>query len=178
MCCLCYLLGGHNNYSSDGCNSRTNHSRRTERLNFQCIGKDVTSANQDKSDQSQAGSARTDCIFFTTCMLIVYRSGLLNRIIKAWHGRHTSHRKNEKLLRSIEKNASIKDGLHYDKSKKKITAVLQKNGGGNRLIAYADADRLKLEDSHGGGLSVVFLTKRHWMTYSTRSSSLSLSASV
>ena len=58
MCCLCYLLGGHNNYSSNGCDRRTNHSRRTERLNFQCIGKDVTSANQDKSDQSQAGSAR------------------------------------------------------------------------------------------------------------------------
>lgn len=71
-----------------------------------------------------------------------------------------------------------KDGLHYDKSKKKITAVLQKNGGGNRLIAYTDAERLKLEDPHGEGLSVVFLTKRHWMTFSTRSSSLSLSASV
>lgn len=37
---------------------------------------------------------------------------------------------------------------------------------------------LKLEDPHGGGLSVVFLTKRHWMTFSMRSSSLSLSASV
>lgn len=32
-------------------------------------------------------------------------------------------------------------GLHYDKNKEKITAVLQKNGGGNLLIAYTDADR-------------------------------------
>ena len=58
------------------------------------------------------------------------------------------------------------------KVRKKITAGLQKNGGGNRLISYTDADRLKLEDPHGEGLSVVFLTKRHWMTFSTRSSSL------
>ena len=36
--------------------------------------------------------------------------------------------------------------LHYDTSEKKLTSVHQKNGGGNRFIAYADTDSLKLKD--------------------------------
>ena len=36
--------------------------------------------------------------------------------------------------------------LHYDTSEKKLTSVRQKNGGGNRFIAYADTDSLKLKD--------------------------------
>ena len=36
--------------------------------------------------------------------------------------------------------------LHYEESEKRLTPVRQKNGGGNRFIAYADADNLKLKD--------------------------------
>lgn len=36
--------------------------------------------------------------------------------------------------------------LYYDERKKKFTSVRQKNGGGNRFIAYTDTKPLTLED--------------------------------
>ena len=96
----------------------------------------ASSTNQDDQGRSEnesgaAGSSRT----------VGRLSGLLNRMRKGG-GKESSSKK-----RKVVKDHRIQvRWLHYDPPKKAFVPVPQKNGGGNRFIAYTNDNPPSLEE--------------------------------
>ena len=102
----------------------------------------ASSTNQDDQGRSEnesgaAGSSRSSFSSRTVGRL----SGLLNRMRKGG-GKESSSKK-----RKVVKEHRIQvRWLHYDPPKKAFVPVRQKNGGGNRFIAYTNDDPPSLEE--------------------------------
>ncbi|XP_022806613.1 uncharacterized protein LOC111343696 [Stylophora pistillata] len=102
-----------------------------------------SSVSQHNSGQNEEGSVSAGSTTNTFSSRTFNRlSGLLNRIRHGCSGESSSNKK-----RKIEKQHRVRvRWMHYDQIKKKFVTACQKNGGGNRFIAYTDADPLKMEE--------------------------------